>query len=183
MSFYREQLESHLKLLDVNANLVIDVGGAQKPVKGRTKSWNVDNYVILDVPEFNLDEPFRIPDLIAVCANNAQADVVFCLEVFEYLIVPTMAMKNIANLLKPGGKAYVTFPFVYPLHNEVPLDSLRYTKSGIVRLANYAGLHIERITDRKTKTGSLVKYYSEDGMRAARGENHNVTGFIAVFKK
>jgi SAM-dependent methyltransferase len=174
MSFYREQLESYLKLLDVNANMVIDVGGAQKPVKGRTKSWNVDNYVILDIPEFNLDEPF---------AYNTQADVVFCLEVFEYLIVPTMAMKNIANLLKVGGKAYVTFPFVYPLHNEVPLDSLRYTKSGIVRLANYAGLHIERITDRKTKTGSLVKYYSEDGMRAARGENHNVTGFIAVFKK
>ena len=174
MSFYREQLESHLKLLDVNANVVIDVGGAQKPVKGRTKSWNVDNYIILDIPEFNLDEPFNY---------NAQADVVFCLEVFEYLIVPTMAMKNIANLLKPGGKAYVTFPFVYPLHNEIELDSLRYTKSGIVRLANHAGLHIERIIDRKTKSGSLVKYYSEDGMRAARGENHNVTGFIAVFKK
>jgi 2-polyprenyl-3-methyl-5-hydroxy-6-metoxy-1,4-benzoquinol methylase len=174
MSFYREQLESYLKLLDVNANLVIDVGGAQKPVKGRTKSWNVDNYVVLDVPEFNLDEPFTY---------NVQADVVFCLEVFEYLIVPTMAMKNIANLLKPGGKAYVTFPFVYPLHNEVPLDSLRYTKSGIVRLANYAGLQIERITDRKAKTNSLTKYYAEDGMRAAKGYNHAVTGFIAVFKK
>lgn len=179
MSFYREQLESYLKLLDVNANMVIDVGGAQKPVKGRTKSWNVDNYVILDVPEFNLDEGYPAQPF----AYNSQADVVFCLEVFEYLIVPTMAMKNIANLLKPGGKAYVTFPFVYPLHNEVPLDSLRYTKSGIVRLANYAGLHIEKITDRKTKTGSLVKYYSEDGMRAAKGHNHAVTGFIAVFKK
>lgn len=174
MSFYREQLESYLQQMDIKANMVIDVGGKQKPVKGRTKSWSVDNYVILDIPEFNLDEPF---------VYNAQADLVFCLEVFEYLIVPTMAMKNIANLMKPSGTAYVTFPFVYPLHNEVEFDSLRYTKSGIVRLAKHAGLNIERITDRKTKSGSLVKYYSEDGMRAARGENHHVTGFIVKFTK
>jgi len=174
MSYYREQLESYLKLLDVNADLVIDVGGAQKPAKGRTKSWNIKDYAVLDLPEYDLDKPL---------AYNAQADVVFCLEVFEYLIIPTMAMTNIANLLKPGGKAYVTFPFVYPLHNEVEFDSLRYTKSGIVRLAAHAGLNIEKIVERKTNTGSLVKYYSEDGMRAAKGHNHSVTGFIVTFKK
>jgi hypothetical protein len=174
MSYYREQLESYLKLLDVNANIVIDVGGAQKPVKGRTKSWNVGNYVVLDLPEYDLDKPLQY---------NAQAEVVFCLEVFEYLLVPTVAMKNIANLTQTGGKAYVTFPFVYPLHNEVEFDSLRYTKSAIVRLAEHAGLSIEKIVERKTKTNSLTKYYAEDGMRAAKGHNHSVTGFIVVFKK
>jgi len=174
MSYYREQLESYLKQIDVNAGIVLDVGGKQKPVKDRTKSWNVSQYEILDLPEHNLDEPFNY---------HTQADFVFCLEVFEYLIIPTTAMKNIANLLKPGGKACVTFPFIYPLHNEVEFDSLRYTKSGIVRLAKYAGLNVEKIMERKTKTNSLVKYYSEDGMRAAKGHNHSVTGYIVIFKK
>jgi 2-polyprenyl-3-methyl-5-hydroxy-6-metoxy-1,4-benzoquinol methylase len=174
MSYYREQLESYLGLLEVNVGTVIDVGGKQKPVKGRTKNWKVDNYAILDLPEYNLDHPFYYA---------SQADVVFCLEVFEYLLIPTVAMTNIANLIKPEGKAYVTFPFIYPLHNEVEFDSLRYTKSGIARLASYAGLQIENIIERKTKTNSLIKYYSEDGMKAAKGHNHAVTGFIVIFNK
>lgn len=174
MSYYREQLESYLKSLDVNTNVVIDIGGKQKPVKGRTKNWNVKDYTILDIPEHNLDQIF---------SYEKQADVVFCLEVFEYLLIPTNAMQNIANLLKPEGKAYVSFPFVYPLHNEVEFDSLRYTKSGIVRLAQHAKLKIEKITERKAKTNSLTKYYAEDGMRAVKGHNHAVTGFIVVFKK
>lgn len=174
MSYYREQLESYLKLLDVNADVVIDVGGKQKLVKTRTKSWNVKNYFVLDLPEYNLDQLFQY---------EKQADVVFCLEVFEYLLIPTTAMQNIANLLKPGGKAYVSFPFVYPLHNEVEFDSLRYTKSAIVRLAKHTNLKIEKITERKAKTNSLTKYYAEDGMRAVKGHNHAVTGFIVVFQK
>jgi hypothetical protein len=34
MSFYREQLESYLKKLDVNFNSLADVGGDQKNLKG-----------------------------------------------------------------------------------------------------------------------------------------------------
>ena len=174
-SYYRQQLENFLRTqVNVKAETVIDLGGGQKHVKGRTNSWEVKNYHVLDLPEYDVEKEIKF---------DHKADILFCLEVFEYLIIPTMAMKNIYNLLKPGGKAYVSYPLVYPLHNEIELDSLRYTQSGIKRMADYAKLKIDKVNYRYAKTSSLVKFYNEDGMRAVKGKNHNVTGYIVEFKK
>lgn len=173
-SYYRQQLEAYLQTVEVKAELVFDVGGAQKPVKGRTKSWDVKEYHVLDIPEYDLN----------VYQHVIQpGDMVFCLEVFEYLIEPVTAMKNIADLLTPGGKAVVSFPLVYPLHNEVEWDSLRYTESGVRRIAKASGLTVAKVNYRKAKSGTLTKYYAEDGMRAAKGHNHAVTGYIMELKK
>lgn len=174
MSYYRTQLEHFLSNYSVKADRVYDVGGIQKPVKDRTKSWNVTNYEILDIPEYDLNvlQPLK-----------AQADLIFCLEVFEYLIVPTTAMTNIYNLLKPNGTAIVSFPLVYPLHNEVEFDSLRYTITGVRRLADYSNLNVKEIHYRKAKSGTLVKYYQEDGMKMAKHYNHDITGYIAEITK
>ncbi len=173
MSFYRDQLETFLKTINVNAKTVIDLGGKQKPIKGRTKSWDVEEFHILDLPEYNIDETISF---------DKKADVLFCLEVFEYLICPITAMRNIKKLLNENGTAYVTFPLVYPVHNEVEYDSLRYTISGINRICNHAGMKIDKVINRKTKTNSLVKYYLEDGMKMAKGMNHQITGYIIEMK-
>lgn len=173
MSYYREQLETYLKKLDVTAETVFDFGGKQKPIKGRTKTWNVKNYQIFDLPEHNLEETL----------NVGQANMLFCLEVFEYLIEPVIAMKNIANALLPKGVAIISFPLIYPLHNEVEFDSLRYTASGVKRIADKVGLTIKNTTTRNTKSKTLVNYYNEDGMRMAKGYNHNITGYVIEFAK
>jgi hypothetical protein len=174
MSFYRDQLESYLKSIHVNCDTVFDIGGIQKPIKGRTASWNVKNYTILDVPGYNLDVKNN---------HDKKCDMAFCLEVFEYLLVPTIAMENISDMLSPGGVAIVSFAFIYPLHNEVEFDSLRYTITAVKRLAKHANLEITQTKERKAKTGSLVKYYSEDGMKCAKGYSHDNTGFITTFQK
>ena len=174
MSFYRDQLESYLKTINVNCETVFDVGGKQKPIKGRTASWNVKNYTIFDIPNYNLDVKNN---------HEKKCDMAFCLEVFEYLLVPTVAMENINDMLKLGGTAIISFAFVYPLHNEVEFDSLRYTITSVKRLAKHANLEILNIKERKAKTNSLVKYYSEDGMKCAKGHTHDSTGFIVTFKK
>ena len=169
MSFYRDQLENYLKTIDVKTETVFDVGGKEKPVKGRTKSWTVKNYEILDIPEHDLNVLFP---------NPKQCNLIFCLEVFEYLIDPVTAMKNIKNMLTNGGEAIVSFPLVYPVHNDVNFDSLRFTETGVKRLAKHVGLTVKSINYRKTRTNSLVKYYSEDGMKMAKGMNHDITGYI-----
>jgi len=169
MSFYRDQLENYLKTIDVKTETVFDVGGKEKPVKGRTKSWTVKNYEILDIPEHDLNVLFP---------NPKQCNLIFCLEVFEYLIDPVTAMKNIKNMLTNGGEAIVSFPLVYPVHNDVNFDSLRFTETGVKRLAKHVGLTVKSINYRKTRTNSLVKYYSEDGMKMAKGINHDITGYI-----
>lgn len=169
MSYYREQLEAFLKSLDVRASVVYDLGGAQKPVKGRTKSWDVGKYEVLDLPGFDIQKGRP---------GMPRADVIFCLEVFEYLIDPAAAFRTVAAMLAPKGAAYATFPLVYPVHNEVESDSLRYTLSGVTRLAAHAGLAVSSVVARRAKTPTLVRYYQEDGMRMAKGVDHHVTGYI-----
>lgn len=174
MSFYRQQLESFLSELDVKANTVLDIGGAQGNVRGRTKSWDVKEYEVLDLPDFDIEtdeEPNR-------------ADIIFCLEVFEYLIRPLEALYNIHATLKKGGRAYVTFAFSYPHHNELELDALRYTEPGIRRMAKEVGLEVVNIWYRWDKSGLLKSFYSTDGMRMAKEyPNHDVTGFICELRR
>lgn len=178
MSEYRQQLEDWLKTLDVKADTVYDIGGGQGEVKSRVKSWDVQKYQVMDLPQYDLNQ--KNAEMWA----NFQADIIFCLEVFEYLFNPVIAMHNIAVNLKPTGKAYVTFAFVYPHHNELEADSLRYTEPGIKRLAKEVGLKVNNIWYRRDKSGLLKSFYSADGMRASKQyPNHDVTGFIVEFSK
>lgn len=174
MSYYRQQLENWLQQLDVKADTVFDLGGSQLPVKGRTKSWDVKNYEIYDLPDYDIELPQEI----------GEADIIFCLEVFEYLIFPVDAMMNIYSSLKLGGKAYITFAFVYPHHNELELDSLRYTETGVRRIAQQTGLTVTNIWHRRDKSGLLEAMYRTDGMKMARQYyEHNTTGFIVEVTK
>lgn len=112
------------------------------------------------------------------------ADIIFCLEVFEYLIEPLEALNNIAMAIRGDGKAYITFAFAYPHHNELEADSLRYTEPGIKRLAEAVGLKITNTWYRRDKSGLLKSFYSADGMRMAKEYlNHDVTGFIVEMRK
>lgn len=174
MSWYREQLEQYLGNLDVVGQKAYDVGGAQNPVLSRCKKWEVAEYKILDLPGYDLDQPH---------GGDADGDWVFCLEVFEYLLSPRTAMHNIAGLLKPGGRAVISAPLVYPVHAEVPLDSLRYTERGLARMAAGAGLEVAKVTYRRTAGDELTRYYKRDGMKAARGQDHEVTGYIMELTK
>lgn len=185
-SSYRLELDRWLAQLDLNARTVIDVGGAQLPVKGRTKSWDVKNYYIYDLATphaeapaphiaFNLEASYERPP--------HRADVVFCLEVFDYLVFPHTALSNIWYLLEQGGVAYVTFPFVYPTHQPVEHEGLRYTENSIHRLADYALLEVVELIPRRPETDLLDQFYRAERMRAAKGYNHAVTGWIATLRR
>ena len=115
MSYFRNQLEDWLKTIDVKADRVLDVGGGANPVKGRTKSWDVKEYKILDN---GLEKMKQWPDIVADINNRGEIidrhqksivekqklvldkfDQVFCLEVMEYIYNPLEALRNIKRLL------------------------------------------------------------------------------------
>lgn len=189
-SYYRQQLEDWLKHVDAKADRVLDVGGAQLPVCGRLKSFSAERYDILDLPEphkkdatvreylrFDLNVP--LPSDIEV----EPYDLVFCLEVMEYLWNPVVALANLAALTAPGGTLYVTFPFVYPAHEPVAEDRLRYTLAGAHKLLEVTGFEVEETIARYT-AGSratqrpLTSFYSGEGMRMASGPDHEEVGYI-----
>lgn len=189
-SSYRISLDNWLKQLDVKADRVLDIGGSQLPVKGRTKSWDVKEYLIADLPEPHVGSP--APDVEMnlnfgmtkeLIDSMVKIDLIFCLEVFDYIYNPLQAFSNIKNCLKEGGTAWVTFPSFYPLHQPIEDDALRYMPGGITKLADSVGLTIKQMIKRRPETDMLMRTWSVERMRAARHEDHDFTGFIVEFMK
>lgn len=185
-SSYRLELDKWLSELEVKADKVLDIGGAQDSVIRKVKSWSVNTYHIAD-----LEEPHKLNNKVDLKLNLNKRylgkqdiyDVVFCLEVMEYVYDPMTALKNIEMLLTTGGCAYITFPSFYPLHEPVEDDALRYMPSGIVKLAEAANLSVESMIKRHPETNYLLQFFSAERMRAAKGQDHLFTGFIVCLQK
>lgn len=184
-SSYRLELNNWLSTLEIKADRLLDIGGSQENIKGRTKSWDVKEYLIGDLENPHKDSPK--PDLIIDLNGQAEKaepfDMVFCLEVFDYVFDPVNAFHIIANYMKPGATAYISFPFVYPQHQPVEDDALRYAPGGIKKLADSAGLEIVSITPRRPESDFLDKFYRHERMRAAKRVDHEVTGWLCEFVK
>ena len=192
MSFYRDQLEDYLSGLHIKAESVLDIGGAAKPVKKRVASWDVSGqYAILD----NFLEPRTEPYPFEANETWIEADIqywhsvketpeyemVFCLEVMEYIFDPMSCLNSIAALTKRQGKLIITFPFVYPVHKPIEADYLRYTPQGATKLLAEAGFKTEAIHSRIDRSGKLLEFYKADGMHV--GGNAHVTGVIIEARK
>lgn len=185
-SFSRELLESWLKTIDVKCDRVLDIGGSQLPIKGRTKSWEVKDYKILDLeqPHIEKQKADIIYDLNCIddfYANEYKYfDIAFCLEVSEYWYDPRSALRNINSFLKTGGILYLSTHFVYPVHNPVEDDCLRYTRNGIIKLLEKTGFKVEEIKEREmTNSGKnfLDDFIGNERMRPAKDyQFHNSTG-------
>lgn len=183
-SSYRKTLDEWLATLDVNGS-VLDVGGSQLSVKNRVRSWDVSDYKIADLPdphegvkpdyEVDLNQPTKL-------AGNYEN--VFCLEVFEYIYNPVVALNNLTKFMDWDiGRIYVTFPSFYPTHNPIEHDSLRYMEGGIRKLAQVNDLKIAQMIPRRPETNALEQYYAAERLRAAKGYDHHFMGWIVEFTK
>ena len=197
-SLPRQALESWVKSLKIKADKVLDVGGAQKPVKGRTGEWNVREYLISDIeePHDNSPEPDWMFDLsksvpiIREFQNYTDYfDAIFCLEVMEYVSDPVQAIKNLNELTKKGGKLYISFNFSYATHNPPGLDYFRYTRFGVEQLLENNGFKIlsliPRTCEMNTGYPELMQFYSKQGMKYTKdcGNVHSETGHLVVAEK
>ena len=189
-SSYREELDRWLNNLEVQANTVFDVGGSQEKVSERVKKFDVKEYLIFDLAQPHVDSPK--PDVVcdlnsgqndAINGYLGLADVVFCLEVFDYIYRPEIALKTLKSLLKKDGTLWVTFPMMYPLHQPVEDDALRYMPAGIKKLANVVGLEIVEMIPRKTETDAIYNAFRVERMRCAKHQDHDISGWIVRFTK
>jgi len=146
-SYARRQLEEWLQEMDIAADSVADVGGRKNPIKNRVRSWQVQRYDIFDLPEYDLNQEWNLKE---------DYDVAFCLEVFEYIYNPVLAMKNLHQMLKKGGVLYTSFHFLYPPHGPQGMDYLRYTRWGVEKLLLEVGFSKYEIRPRKLKLPFLV---------------------------
>lgn len=168
----RHQLERWLQTIDVKGT-VLDVGGVSRPVKGRTKSWQVDDYKILDKGERKPEATaYYVVDINYPINYIPQFDIVFCLEVMEYIFNPVQALRNINDFLKPNGVLYISFHFLFPHHSPPQQDYLRYTKRGVIKLLEETGFEIEKMIPKTTIVPDILKEFckAESKVYKSQGE-------------
>lgn len=192
-SSYRVSLEKWLSELPVKAEMVIDVGGSQLGLPERVKSWEVVDYKIADLPSPHM---FKNKSDLIIDLNNyniskqsvndyrGMGNLVFCLEVFEYVYDPINAMKILKDLLNMNGTLYISAPFYYPVHQPVEDDCLRYTEQGLKKIIESVGLKHIKTNYRLCDGNGLANANYYERLKAAKHfHNHNVLGFIMEIKK
>jgi SAM-dependent methyltransferase len=69
-------------------------------------------------------------------------DVVLLIDVLEHIKDTERLLEQIHNILKSDGTVILSFPFLYPLHDE-PRDFVRFTAYGFQQLALRKGFNID----------------------------------------
>lgn len=121
------------------ANLPPDGVGLNVGAGGTRLDPRVKNLDVMAGPGIDIVAPAeRIP----LPANTV--DLVITQETLEHVADPIRAMAEITRVLKPGGTLYLQVPFTIGFHPG-PHDYWRFTREGIVRLAESHGLKVTSI--------------------------------------
>lgn len=131
------------KGLDTVIGRILDIGAADRWIEPMLTA-NTE-YTALDFPSTGGNMYGARPCVFADAAqlpfrdNTFQA--VLCLEVLEHVPRPATVMAEISRVLAPGGTAWISMPFLYPVH-DAPFDFQRHTIFGLQRDAQAVGLEV-----------------------------------------
>ena len=129
---------------------LIDIGCGQKP--HRDLFPGITRYEGIDFAGYSINKDFTAgsPDFLfppdypthwKLPFPDQSYDHAAALEVFEHHPDPLRGLSEIARVLRPGGHLYLSWPFIFPLHEE-PHDHYRYTHHCMAVLARSAGLEL-----------------------------------------
>jgi SAM-dependent methyltransferase len=79
-----------------------------------------------------------IAPLDALPLEDASFDAVLSTQVLEHVERPDLALGELLRVLRPGGRLWLTAPFMGELHEE-PYDFFRYTRHGLRSLLERSG--------------------------------------------
>lgn len=111
----------------------LEISGDLWGKRCKFKEYRSANYPEFDVCERALDEQF---------------DLIIAEQVFEHLLWPHRAARNVYKMLKPGGKFLISTPFMIRVH-PCPVDCCRWTETGMKYMLADCGWSLDKI-----RTGS-----------------------------
>lgn len=83
-------------------------------------------------------------------------DLIIAEQVFEHLLWPYRAGRNICEMLNPGGRLLITTPFMYMFHS-CPTDCSRWTERGMRHFLAECGFDFDNITTGSWGNAGVVR--------------------------
>jgi len=124
---------------------LLDIGCGDKPYRALLAPYVTEHVGVDHVDTFhskaNIDlfgTAYDIP------AEESSFDCAISTAVLEHLEEPEKALRECLRVLKPGGVAFYSVPFIWPVHEE-PRDFFRYSRYGLEYLFKKAGFEIVEI--------------------------------------
>jgi SAM-dependent methyltransferase len=105
------------------------------------KSYENVGYPTFDICSDRLDRKF---------------DLIIAEQVFEHVLQPHLAIKNVYEMLRDDGYFFLSTPFLFPIHN-TPFDVSRWSETGLQQLLLSAGFQQEKITTDSWGNRKLVR--------------------------
>ena len=87
---------------------------------------------------------------------DGQFDVTIADQVFEHLLWPARAARNVHSMLKPGGRFVITTPFLIKVH-PIPNDCTRWTETRMKYFLAECGFPLEQIETRSWENRACVR--------------------------
>ncbi len=108
---------------------VLEISAGDKWKKLGFKNFTEANYPEFDICKDRLDHQF---------------DLIIADQVFEHLLRPYQAARNVHSMLRDGGYFLITTPFLIRRH-EIPYDCTRWTETGMKYFLAETGFPLEDI--------------------------------------
>ncbi|MCZ6836566.1 MAG: class I SAM-dependent methyltransferase [Planctomycetota bacterium] len=96
------------------------------------------------------------------------ADTLVSFQVMEHLPEPEFFLRECMRILKPGGRLYITVPFMWRVH-EAPHDYFRYTRHGLEYLLSKVQFEQIEITEYTGFWQMFVLKFNYHSLRYAKG--------------
>jgi SAM-dependent methyltransferase len=126
---------------NINGN-VLDIGCGTKPYKDL---FNTVSYTGIDTDTSGHNHEFSSVDVFYdgtfLPFPNNKFDSIVCFEVMEVVFNPDLLLSEANRILRNGGKALFTVPFVWDEH-EQPFDYARYSSYGLKYLFEKHGFTV-----------------------------------------
>ena len=130
---YRELFE-YVRQLHPETLSVLEISPGEGGQHSPWKKLGFGHYESFDYPTFD------------ICKDrlDREFDIIIADQVFEHLLWPYRAARNVHTMLKKGGKFINTTPFLVPVHN-APIDCSRWTEIGMKHFLAETGFELEHI--------------------------------------